>query len=47
MAINHEDGQYGLDIYESKPQVEYSDSLSELKERAAKLIEGGRFKFLV
>jgi hypothetical protein len=47
MAINHEDGQYGLDIYESKPQTEYSDNLSELKARAAKLIEAGRFKYLV
>ena len=47
MAINHEDGQYALDIYEAKFQTEFSDNLPELRARAATLIAAGRFKYLV
>ncbi len=46
MPINHEDGKFCLEIFESKPHDEYCDDLPELRARAETLITAGRFKYL-
>jgi hypothetical protein len=50
MAINHEDGTYGLDLWlgeqdeENPDDTEYSESADELRARAATLMKAGRFR---
>lgn len=52
MRINHNDGQYALELWEdadstSLPdQCEYSDNIETLRERAKVLLSAGRFKWI-
>lgn len=53
MAINTEDGDFGLDCWENgngdgEPvYTEYSDDRGELEKRATELVEEGRFQYVV
>lgn len=52
MVIRHDDGRYGLDCWEKEsdecePATEFSDDLNALYQRAALIINAGRYKYLV
>ena len=53
MAINKDDGEFGLDCWldpESTGDADeelFSDDVEELKSEAQKLLNGGRYKYLL
>jgi hypothetical protein len=47
MAISAVEKRFGLDCHVEKPKEVFSDNRQELEEYAEKLLDGGRFKFLV